>query len=254
MMGYNMSIIILLLAIVLVALALIGCIVALQDLSNNSINAVNTNVSFVKAALIYGIVIFSIMLFWFLWGLWKIRTSNMGEIVVAIIALILVIIGIVLFSIALSKTNYTEFPFVVKALSFAVIMLPLTYFLAVISVYMKPKITSSNMIKKVAESVKEIVKSEKVESTSDTSLVEIDGSLYAETSELKPVQPVVKRVQKPVVPVQQVVTQEEDVVVGLQRSPGRVVVSSPQTAARQVYTTTAATPVYTSASGYTAEF
>jgi GNAT superfamily N-acetyltransferase len=124
----------------------------------------------------------------------------MGGMAAAIVGLLLVIAGIVLFAIAINKTNYHEFPAVVRNLSWIVILLPVSYFLAVISVYMKPRMTGIGLGQKLMQAVKETAREP---APVGTGLVEVEGPIYTEEGGLVPVKPRRTVVEEEVVTVKQ---------------------------------------------------
>jgi hypothetical protein len=227
MMGYQASILLLIIAIILTAIALIATIISYQTLVSSGLVNPSTNVSFDKSILIYLMVVLSIMLIFFSYGLWKVRSSNMGGIIVGIIALLLVIAAVVLTAIAISRTKVNEFPQVVKYLSWIVILLPVAYIFAVISVYMKPQVKTTSITKKLVGAVKDSIKSEQVSDNNDR-LVEIDGPTYVKADDLQPVERVIKqRVIAQPQPVQQTQVVEEYTTVRKSPQSRRVVVASP---------------------------
>lgn len=183
---YLTSILLLLIAIILCALALIYCINSYQFLRNSNCND-GTNCGFIEGVLIFLSIVFAIMILFFCYGLVRVRTSNMGGWFTGIIALLLVIAGVVLLIISLYKISSDRYKSVIDTLSFALIILPLTYLFAVMSVWAKPKLTTVSMAKKLMKGVKEAVKMEYQEPAVGTGLVEVDGPLYAESENVKSV-------------------------------------------------------------------
>jgi hypothetical protein len=194
MHGYGTSQLLLLAAIILVVVAIALCIIAYQELRQNVVgHHNNTNIGFVQSVLLYLIVIFAIMLLFFCYGLVKVRSSNMGGIIMGILGLILVIIGIILASIAIYKVNYIPYAGVIKGLAWSIIILPVVFLFAVMSVYSKPKLTTINMGKKIVQATKDVFKSDQKSSADvDTGLIEVDGPIYVEAENTKKVKPIVR--------------------------------------------------------------
>jgi hypothetical protein len=194
MQGYGTSQLLLLVAIILLLIALVACIVSLRELTTNFENAHhnNTNKSFVQSTLLYLAIIFAIMIAFFCYGLVKVRSSNMGGVFTGILALLLVIVGVVLAIIAIYKINYVPFAGVIKTLSWSMIVLPLAFLFAVMSVYTKPRLTSMNMGKKIVNAAKDVLKTDQNPNDVDIGLIEVDGPIYVEAENTKKVKPIVK--------------------------------------------------------------
>lgn len=181
---YQTSILLIIIAILVLLIALFATIAAFRELTTSGLVNPSTNISYVKNVLIFLIIVEAIFIAVAFWGLVKVRTSNMGGWFGFIIALILAIIVLILCILAINKTSYHEFEFVVKTLSFDVVFILAAFFLLTISCLMKPRLVSGGFAKKVLEGAKAGMSS--MNQTQGNSLYEVD-EVFVQKQDLKPV-------------------------------------------------------------------
>ncbi len=193
---YSTSTTLIIISLILLLIALFVTIVAYRDLSSNVIVSPATDIGYVKGVLIFLIIVEVIMILVSLWGLVKVRTSNMGGIFGFIIGLILSIVVVILNSISINKTIYSEFPFVVKTLAFTVVFIPAVFLMLVASVWSKPSVSSAGFIKKAIKSTQDELNKMKMDQPKQGQFYET-SEIYVQQSDLQPVPSPVQQVQVP---------------------------------------------------------
>lgn len=157
-MHFGTAILILIVALLLLLFALIGAVIAYQQLNTTAVANPNTDINYVQGTLLFFIIVDAVLLLVVMYAIAKVRTSNAGGIAGFIFAL-LIIVFVLIFGInSINKIDGVQFQFVLQATIYNTIVIPVALFMVVLSVFVKPKLATTNYVQKVITKTAEKMK------------------------------------------------------------------------------------------------